>query len=99
MQPAVYHPSELNMPSPSTMISFGGTTASGLDPLVGMIGEMTLARLSNGSETGFHAYSSAYHLAGSSSPRLRRHMVQADESLSRICFFLFCCMFMCLLLF
>ncbi|KAK4795202.1 hypothetical protein SAY86_013196 [Trapa natans] len=58
---------------------FGGTAASVLDPLVGMIGEMALARMSNGSGTSIHAYSSTYHHGGSSSPRLRRHMMQADE--------------------
>ncbi|KAK4743636.1 hypothetical protein SAY87_009948 [Trapa incisa] len=99
MQPATDHPGAFNMTGPSSMIRFGGTAASVLDPLVGMIGEMALARVSNGSGTSIHAYSSTYHLAGSSSPRLRRHMMQADESLGRVCFFLFCCMFLCLLLF
>ncbi|KAK4763983.1 hypothetical protein SAY87_013421 [Trapa incisa] len=76
MHPTIDHPDALNMTGPSTMIRFGGTAASVLDPLGGMIGEMALARMSNGSGTSIHAYSSTYHHAGSSSPRLRRHMMQ-----------------------
>lgn len=83
----------------SPTISSGGTAAGVMDPLVGMIGEILFARISERSPTNFRAHPNSYHLAGSSSPRLRRHMMQADKSLSRVCFFLFCCILLCLLLF
>ncbi|KAL1325177.1 E3 ubiquitin-protein ligase RMA1H1 isoform X3 [Arachis hypogaea] len=45
------------------------------------------------------SYTSTSGIFGSSNPRIRRQLMEADESLSRICFFLFCCLVMCLLLF
>ncbi|CAH9110300.1 unnamed protein product [Cuscuta epithymum] len=41
----------------------------------------------------------SYPLSGNGSPRLRRQEMQADKSLNRITIFLFCCLFLCLLLF
>lgn len=69
------------------------------DPMIGMFGEMVYARIFGNSETTLYTYPDSYHLAGSSSPRLRRHMMQTDKSLGRVCFFLLCCMILCLLLF
>ncbi|KAL6992588.1 RING-type E3 ubiquitin transferase [Sarracenia purpurea var. burkii] len=75
----------------------GGAAAMGVfHP--GMFGEMVYARVFGNSESLF-VYPNSYHLVGSSSPRLRRQEVQADRSLSRISVFLFCCFFLCLLLF
>ncbi|XP_009775485.1 E3 ubiquitin-protein ligase RMA1H1-like [Nicotiana sylvestris] len=71
------------------MLSPGGTTT----------GELVYARMFGNSSTTLYTYPSSYNLAGSSSPRLRRQLVQADRSLSRICFFLCCCLVTCLLLF
>lgn len=80
------------------MVGRGGTTHLA-DPMIGMFGEMVYARIFGNSETTMYTYPNSYHLAGSSSPRMRRHVMQTDKSLSRVCFFLFCCMMLCLLLF
>ncbi|GAV70428.1 zf-C3HC4_2 domain-containing protein [Cephalotus follicularis] len=84
---------------PSAMLSPSGTTTNVFDPVIGMFGEMVYARVFGNSMTNMYSYPSPYHLAGSSSPRFRRHIMQADKSLDRICFFLFCCLILCLLLF
>jgi E3 ubiquitin-protein ligase RNF5 len=76
-----------------------GTTINMADPVVGMFGEMIYARVFGNSITNMPSYPNSYHLAGSASPRVRRHVMQADRSLSRICFFLFCCVFLCFLSF
>ncbi|KAL7216019.1 hypothetical protein ACSBR1_028044 [Camellia fascicularis] len=82
------------------MLSLGGTpTTDVIHPMVGMFGEMVYARIFGNSETTSYAYPNSYHLAGSNSPRVRRHIMKAEKSLSRICFFLCCCIVLCLLLF
>lgn len=82
-------------PSPS---SNGGTmVTNGVHPMVGMFGEMIYARVFGNPETNL--FTNSYHMIGSNSPRVRRHVMQADKSLSRICFFLLCCLVLCLLLF
>ncbi|KAM7492253.1 hypothetical protein LguiA_035174 [Lonicera macranthoides] len=68
-------------------------------PTIGMLGEMVYARVFGNSETTLYSYPNTYDLAGISSPRVRRHVMQADKALSRLCFFLCCCMVLCLLLF
>ncbi|XP_015881403.3 E3 ubiquitin-protein ligase RMA1H1 [Ziziphus jujuba] len=85
--------------SASPMLSPGGSTTNIFDPTIGMLGEMIYARVFGNSMTNLYTYPNSYHLAGSSSPRVRRHVMQADRSLSRITFFLFCCVILCLLLF
>lgn len=91
-QPGSYHASSLHSP--------GGTTLNMVDPVIGMFGEMIYARVfGNSMITNMYSYPNSYHLAGSNSPRVRRHVMQADKSLSRICFFLFCCVFLCFLSF
>ncbi|WMV60297.1 hypothetical protein MTR67_053682 [Solanum verrucosum] len=65
------------------MLSPGGTTT----------GEIFYARMFGNS------LNSSYNLAGSNSPRLRRQLSHADRSLSRVCFFLCCCLVTCLMLF
>ncbi|XP_073125015.1 E3 ubiquitin-protein ligase RMA1H1-like [Henckelia pumila] len=70
-----------------------------VDPMIGMFGEMVYDRIFGNSETTLFAYPNSYHLADGSSPRFRRHMMQSDVSLSRVCFFLLCCVILCLLLF
>ncbi|XP_050207339.1 E3 ubiquitin-protein ligase RMA1H1-like [Mercurialis annua] len=69
------------------------------DPMIGMFGEMIYARVFGDSITNIYSYPNSYNLVGSTSPRLRRHVLEADKSLSRICFFLFCCVFLCFLSF
>jgi E3 ubiquitin-protein ligase RNF5 len=98
------HQSQLHYSQPgsysaSPMHSPRGTTINMADPVVGMFGEMIYARVFGNSITNMPSYPNSYHLAGSASPRVRRHVMQADRSLSRICFFLFCCVFLCFLSF
>ncbi|KAM0960452.1 hypothetical protein ACFX2I_025393 [Malus domestica] len=90
--------SQLNSPLQGPMNNPGVATTT-ITPGVGMFGEMVYARVFGNSLANFYTYSNSYNLAGSGSPRVRRHVMQADESLSRICFFLFCCFMLCLLLF
>ncbi|KAJ6379258.1 hypothetical protein OIU76_015972 [Salix suchowensis] len=94
-----HHYSQPGSNSASLMVSPGGTTLNMPDPVVGMFGEMIYERVFGNSITNIHSCPNSYHLAGSASPRVRRHVMQADRSLSRICFFLFCCVFLCFLSF
>ncbi|XP_070036139.1 E3 ubiquitin-protein ligase RMA1H1-like [Nicotiana tomentosiformis] len=80
----------------SPILSPGGTTANMLHPI---IGEVANARIFGNSSTTLYTYPNSYNVAASSSPRLRRQLLQADRSLGRICFFLFCCFVTCLILF
>ncbi|XP_047951660.1 E3 ubiquitin-protein ligase RMA1H1-like [Salvia hispanica] len=84
---------------PTSPVLGHGSAPHLADPMIGMFGEMVYSRIFGNSETTSFSYPNSYHMAGSSSPRLRRHMVQTDKSLSRVCFFFFCCMMLCLLLF
>lgn len=95
----LYYPQQpqLNYSHRGYSISPGTTTLS--DPMTGMFGEMIYARVFGNSMTNLYSYPNSYHLAGSSSPRVRRHVMQVDKSLSRITLFLFCCVMLCLLLF
>lgn len=96
-QPYHPHPSSY---AESPILSPGGmTTTSTYHPIMGMFGEMVYARVFGNSVQNLYTYPNSYHLAGNTSPRMRRHVMQADKSLSRICFFLFCCILLCLLLF
>ncbi|XP_050381695.1 E3 ubiquitin-protein ligase RMA1H1-like [Argentina anserina] len=83
----------------SALQSPSGTATQVLNPLVGMFGEMVYARVFGNSITNVYTYPNSYNLAGSTSPRVRRHVMQADKSLNRMCFFLFCCFMLCLVLF
>ncbi|XP_049347341.1 E3 ubiquitin-protein ligase RMA1H1-like [Solanum verrucosum] len=84
------HDHHRNNTNTEHMLSLGGTTT----------GEIFYARMfGNSLNTNLYTYSSSYNLAGSNSPRLRRQLSHADQSLSRICFFLCCCLVTCLLLF
>ncbi|KAK4486924.1 hypothetical protein RD792_006234 [Penstemon davidsonii] len=73
-----------------------GNNASLVNSMMGMFGEMVYARFFGNSETTLYTYPIS---DSSSSPRIRRHLMQSDKSLSRICFFLCCCAMLCLLLF
>lgn len=100
------HPSQLHYSQPggmsypaSSMLTPRVATTNMYDPMIGMFGEMIYARVFGNSITNIYSYPNSYNLAGSTSPRMRRHILQADMSLSRICFFLFCCVFLCFLSF
>lgn len=99
-QPYQPHPSSYSAASP-LLSSPGGmtTTTSTYHPIVGMFGEMVYARVFGNSVTNLYTCPNSYHLAGMATPRMRRHVKQAEKSLGRICFFLFCCILLCLLLF
>ncbi|KAM7270821.1 hypothetical protein ACFE04_030035 [Oxalis oulophora] len=82
-----------------SMVSPSGTATHLIDPMIGMFGEMIYARTFGNSLTNMYSYPNSYHVAGSTSPGFRRHVMQADKSLSRIWFFLFCWIMLCLVLF
>ncbi|KAJ9566023.1 hypothetical protein OSB04_001989 [Centaurea solstitialis] len=81
-------------PSPE----FYGHGVDAYNPNVWMYGEMIYARVFGNSQ-GLYTFPNSYHLAGSSNPRLRRQEMEVHRSLNRLSFFLFCCFFLCLLLF
>ncbi|KAE8703085.1 E3 ubiquitin-protein ligase RMA2 [Hibiscus syriacus] len=83
----------------SPMRSPGGTTMNVMDPLVRMLGETIHTRVLGDSITNLYMYPNSYNLVGSTSPRIRRHIMQAYKSLDRFSFFLLCCLLICLLLF
>ncbi|GAB4859582.1 hypothetical protein Ancab_011050 [Ancistrocladus abbreviatus] len=64
-----------------------------------MFGQMIYARIFGNSHSTLYTYPDSYHLSAVTSPRLRRHVMQVDRSMSRISCFLFCCVMLCLLLF
>nr|XP_043622472.1 E3 ubiquitin-protein ligase RMA1H1-like [Erigeron canadensis] len=65
---------------------------------VWMYGEMIYARVFGNSQR-LYSFPNSYHLAGSNNPRLRRQEMQLHRSLNRLTIFLYCCLFLCLLLF
>lgn len=83
--------------STSPEFGFAGTTT--FHPMIGMFGEMIFARIFGNSETTLYTYPNTYNVATTSSARARRHVMQVDRSLSRVSFFLCCCLILCLLLF
>lgn len=99
-QPPHSHPQFSNHSSqiPSPAFSLSGTMGPNTyHPLVTMLGEMVLTRMFGNPQA--YSYPNLYHQSGGSTPRMRRQVMQADKSLSRICFFLCCSMVLCLLLF
>lgn len=96
-----HNPHQYEEDNPSPLFNLGGSTAQSgyFHPVVGMFGEMVYARVFGNPESLFPYPPNSYRLMGSSNPRLRRQEMQADKSLSRISFFLFCCFLLCLLFF
>ncbi|KAK9056303.1 hypothetical protein SSX86_027393 [Deinandra increscens subsp. villosa] len=70
----------------------------GYDSNVWMYGEMIYARVF-GNSPRLYTFPNSYHLAGGNNPRLRRQEMHVHRSLNRLTIFLFCCLFLCLLLF
>ncbi|GAU27159.1 hypothetical protein TSUD_104680 [Trifolium subterraneum] len=97
----VYHPHYLNHTQryASPMLNTSGLMTNPLDTTYGVFGEMIYARIFGNQVTNIYTYPNSYNLTGISNPRMRRHLMRADRSLGRICFFLFCCAVLCLLLF
>ncbi|ESQ38031.1 hypothetical protein EUTSA_v10028914mg [Eutrema salsugineum] len=79
----------------SNSLSYSAVT----DPMMVMVGEMVATRLFGTRVMDRFAYPDTYNLAGTSGPRMRRRIMQADKSLGRIFFFFMCCVALCLLLF
>ncbi|XP_047332116.1 E3 ubiquitin-protein ligase RMA1H1-like [Impatiens glandulifera] len=68
------------------------------EPMFGMYGERVYARFFGNSEASvLNSYN--HHIEESGNPRLRRHLLETDKSLDRVCLFLFCFVIFCLLLF
>ncbi|CAM8934896.1 unnamed protein product [Rhodiola kirilowii] len=93
-QPQYYIP---DATSSSSVPRLGG--ASAFQPIIEIFGEMVCPRMFGQSITNAYNHSNSYSMAGAYIPRVRRQLMHADQSLSRLCFFLVCCMIMCLLLF
>ncbi|KAF5741506.1 E3 ubiquitin-protein ligase RMA1H1 [Tripterygium wilfordii] len=83
----------------SRMLGPDGMETNMFSSVIGPYGETLYARVFGNTITNIYTYPNSYHLAGISSPRVRRHVMQADKSLDRVSFFLLCCLFICLLLF
>nr|XP_043606618.1 E3 ubiquitin-protein ligase RMA1H1-like [Erigeron canadensis] len=92
-----------HVPMPLSMSGVGGVTMTNMinptSPTTGMLGEIIYERIFGNAHSTLFAYPNSYNLAGFSTQRARRQAMQADRSLGRICFFLFCCVMLCLLLF
>lgn len=75
------------------------------NPFVGMVGEMVCAMIFRSSDSGFlaaypyGAYQNPYPVSGTTSPRVRRQVMQVEKSLNRLTIFFFCCFMLCLFLF
>ncbi|KAK2966320.1 hypothetical protein RJ640_000263 [Escallonia rubra] len=86
----LHHRSYPQQPYPASyaatpMLSPGGATmTSTVNPTVAMFGEMVYARIFGDSGTTLYTYPNTYNLAGSNSPRVRRHVMEAEKSLSRV---------------
>ncbi|MCE3214992.1 hypothetical protein HAX54_000510 [Datura stramonium] len=77
------------------LFGVGGTTTNVLHP---MIGETAYARVAGNLPPMYYTYPNSYHQAGSSSLRMRRQQLYADDkSVRRVYFFLFCCVVICLI--
>ena len=90
-----YHPQQFNS-IPSGYTSPMIRTSGSIDNTFGIFGEMIYARVFGNHVSNLHTYA---NLSGTSNPRMRRHLMQVDKSLSRISCFLLCCLVLCLLLF
>lgn len=80
----------------------GGAAMSSLfTPMIGMFGDMVFTRIFRSSGANLFSYPHviSYLHNGNGNPRMRRQEMQIDKSLNRVCFFLLCCIILCLLLF
>lgn len=93
------NPQEGYYPVSEVMSSNSLSYSAVLDPVMVMVGEMVATRLFGTRVMDRFAYPDTYNLAGTSGPRMRRRIMQADKSLGRIFFFFICCVVLCLLLF
>ncbi|WMV49050.1 hypothetical protein MTR67_042435 [Solanum verrucosum] len=90
-------PQQLHHRGQSNTTRIGGTTTNMLHPLIGETAYA--ARVSGNSSPTLYPYPNAHHLVGSTTLRMRRQQLQADDkSLRRVHFFLICCVVLCLIL-
>ncbi|KAK7263656.1 hypothetical protein RJT34_31250 [Clitoria ternatea] len=94
-----YRPQQFNSVPSSYTSPMLGRSGSSLDNTFGIFGGMIYARVFGNQVENMYTYPNSYNLSGVSNPRIRRHLMQVDRSLSRISFFLLCCLILCLLLF
>lgn len=87
-----------SLPSPS-MLSPGAQLVNLMDPMMGVLGEAVNERGIGGAFMNFYGYPNSYNVIGTTSPRIRRNIMQADRALARMCFFFFCCVLLCLMSF
>ncbi|KAJ1389747.1 Zinc finger, RING-type [Sesbania bispinosa] len=91
-----YHPQQFNSVPNSYTSPMLSTSGGSLHNTFGIFGEMIYAGVFGNQVANLYTY----NLSGNNSnPRIRRHFMQVDKSLNRICFFLLCCLISCLLLF
>ncbi|KAI6697349.1 hypothetical protein NL676_017468 [Syzygium grande] len=67
--------SQLGTYPAAPMTNLGGASTNSVDPMIGMLGEMVYARVFGNSMTNLYSYPNSYHLAGSSSPRIRLQLM------------------------
>ncbi|XP_021767764.1 E3 ubiquitin-protein ligase RMA1H1-like [Chenopodium quinoa] len=89
--------STLDVNSQSPVFELAGTTT--YNPMIEMFSNMIDARILGNSQDTHSAYPNTYSVVTTSSARGRWHMMQVDRSLSRVNFFFWCCVILCLLLF
>ncbi|XP_019429640.1 PREDICTED: E3 ubiquitin-protein ligase RMA1H1-like [Lupinus angustifolius] len=94
------HPQQFNsFPGSYTspMINAGGSLTNTFNTTYGVFGEMLYSRVFGHQVS--NTYPNSYNLSLDSNPRIRRQLIELDKSLNRVCFFLLCCIVLCLLLF
>ncbi|KAK8529609.1 hypothetical protein V6N12_060387 [Hibiscus sabdariffa] len=79
-QPQLYYSQQGVFPN-SSMLSPGGPMISVPDPVTRMLGEMVYTRVFGNSMTDAYTYPNSYNLTGSTSRRIRRQLMQADNLL------------------
>ncbi|GJZ71584.1 E3 ubiquitin protein ligase RMA1H1-like protein [Tanacetum coccineum] len=92
------HGYQLQTQGPATMAN-GPNVINPTSPTTAMLGEMVYVSLFGNTQASLYAYPNSYNLVAVSTQRARRQAIQADRSLGRVCFFLLCCVMMCLMLF
>ncbi|XP_057526558.1 E3 ubiquitin-protein ligase RMA1H1-like [Amaranthus tricolor] len=76
------HPLYSDEHSWSPTLGFAGTTT--YNPMIDIFGEMIYDRMFGNLQTTLYTCPNTYSVATMSSPRLRRHVMQVDRSLSRV---------------
>uniref|UniRef100_A0A7N0T8N5 E3 ubiquitin-protein ligase RMA n=1 Tax=Kalanchoe fedtschenkoi TaxID=63787 RepID=A0A7N0T8N5_KALFE len=92
-----FHPQYIPYTTTFSVPRLGVTNS--IQPLIDIFGEMVYSRLFGQSITRAYNHSNSYNVAEAYTPRVRRQLMHADQSLGRLCFFVLCGMILCLLLF